>query len=155
MSSPLLPCPCDKRALSPPIPEGAYPCVQCHGQWLPGDVVEAAIGHVAIAPRVEDVRVEPSTLPCPQDGTALLALHYRGVEVDHCPQCHGVWLDRGELKRLALVMDDDRKAEQRRQAAISASNREVANILPDLAAQEAVWGSASIVVRFLGQLFSP
>ena len=24
----------------------------------------------------------------------------QGVEIDHCPQCRGVWLDRGELDKL-------------------------------------------------------
>lgn len=24
----------------------------------------------------------------------------RGVEIDYCPQCRGVWLDRGELDRI-------------------------------------------------------
>ena len=24
----------------------------------------------------------------------------QGVEIDYCPQCRGVWLDRGELDRL-------------------------------------------------------
>lgn len=23
-----------------------------------------------------------------------------GVEIDHCPQCRGVWLDRGELEKI-------------------------------------------------------
>lgn len=24
----------------------------------------------------------------------------RGIEIDYCPQCRGVWLDRGELDKL-------------------------------------------------------
>ncbi len=24
----------------------------------------------------------------------------QGVDIDHCPQCRGVWLDRGELDKL-------------------------------------------------------
>lgn len=24
----------------------------------------------------------------------------RGIEIDYCPQCRGVWLDRGELHRM-------------------------------------------------------
>jgi Zn-finger nucleic acid-binding protein len=24
----------------------------------------------------------------------------QGVEVDYCPKCHGIWLDRGELDKL-------------------------------------------------------
>ena len=24
----------------------------------------------------------------------------RGIEIDYCPQCRGVWLDRGELDKI-------------------------------------------------------
>jgi len=34
---------------------------------------------------------------CPSDGTTLLMSERQGVEVDYCPQCRGIWLDRGEL----------------------------------------------------------
>jgi Zn-finger nucleic acid-binding protein len=33
-----------------------------------------------------------------------------GVEIDHCPRCRGVWLDRGELEKLTTMQnryDDD------------------------------------------------
>lgn len=35
---------------------------------------------------------------CP-DATLLLA-DRQGVEIDYCPRCRGVWLDRGELDKL-------------------------------------------------------
>ena len=35
---------------------------------------------------------------CPD--TALVMAERQGVEIDHCPQCRGVWLDRGELDKL-------------------------------------------------------
>lgn len=37
---------------------------------------------------------------CPVDGTTLVLAERAGVEVDYCPQCRGVWLDRGELDRI-------------------------------------------------------
>ena len=30
----------------------------------------------------------------------LLMTDRQGIEIDYCPQCRGVWLDRGELDRL-------------------------------------------------------
>lgn len=30
----------------------------------------------------------------------LLMTERQGVEIDYCPQCRGVWLDRGELDKL-------------------------------------------------------
>ncbi|MCR8697403.1 zf-TFIIB domain-containing protein [Campylobacter sp. LMG 7929] len=32
--------------------------------------------------------------------TALLMSERNGVEIDYCPQCRGVWLDRGELDKI-------------------------------------------------------
>jgi uncharacterized protein len=37
---------------------------------------------------------------CPFDGAALEAVRRQGVEIDWCPQCKGVWLERGELDKL-------------------------------------------------------
>ncbi|MDN5868429.1 MAG: zf-TFIIB domain-containing protein [Candidatus Nitrosocosmicus sp.] len=28
-----------------------------------------------------------------------------GVEIDHCPRCRGVWLDRGELEKVANMQN--------------------------------------------------
>ena len=37
---------------------------------------------------------------CPHCRTTLLMSERQGVEIDYCPQCRGVWLDRGELDKL-------------------------------------------------------
>jgi len=37
---------------------------------------------------------------CPNDGTVLLMSERSGVEIDYCPSCRGVWLDRGELDKI-------------------------------------------------------
>lgn len=37
---------------------------------------------------------------CPIDGSQLVMAERQGVEVDYCPQCRGVWLDRGELDKI-------------------------------------------------------
>lgn len=39
-------------------------------------------------------------MQCPVDGTTLAMADRQGIEVDYCPQCRGVWLDRGELDKL-------------------------------------------------------
>jgi uncharacterized protein len=33
--------------------------------------------------------------------------HHHGIEIDICPRCRGLWLDRGELDRLLGTPDDD------------------------------------------------
>ncbi len=37
---------------------------------------------------------------CPIDGTQLVMTDRSGVEIDYCPKCRGVWLDRGELDKI-------------------------------------------------------
>jgi uncharacterized protein len=37
---------------------------------------------------------------CPVDGTTLLMTDRQGIEIDYCPKCRGIWLDRGELDKL-------------------------------------------------------
>ncbi len=40
-------------------------------------------------------------MKCPScTDTALVMTDRQGVEIDYCPQCRGVWLDRGELDKL-------------------------------------------------------
>jgi len=40
-------------------------------------------------------------MKCPHCLDAVLAMVDRqGVEIDYCPACRGVWLDRGELDKL-------------------------------------------------------
>ncbi|WP_158968576.1 TFIIB-type zinc ribbon-containing protein [Chachezhania sediminis] len=39
-------------------------------------------------------------MKCPIDGTELLMTERSGVEIDYCPKCRGVWLDRGELDKI-------------------------------------------------------
>jgi uncharacterized protein len=45
---------------------------------------------------------------CPVDQDVELAMTSReGVEIDYCPKCRGVWLDRGELDKLIERSLDD------------------------------------------------
>lgn len=40
-------------------------------------------------------------MKCPTCPDATLVMTDRqGIEIDYCPQCRGVWLDRGELDKL-------------------------------------------------------
>ncbi len=39
-------------------------------------------------------------MQCPADQTVLQMTERQGVEIDYCPTCRGVWLDRGELDKI-------------------------------------------------------
>ncbi len=39
-------------------------------------------------------------MKCPVDNETLVMADRGGVEIDYCPKCRGVWLDRGELDKI-------------------------------------------------------
>lgn len=39
-------------------------------------------------------------MKCPIGQTELMMTERQGTEIDYCPKCRGVWLDRGELDKL-------------------------------------------------------
>ena len=39
-------------------------------------------------------------MPCPVCRAALTMSERQGIEIDYCPNCRGVWLDRGELDKI-------------------------------------------------------
>ncbi|MEW6470859.1 MAG: zf-TFIIB domain-containing protein [Actinomycetota bacterium] len=44
---------------------------------------------------------------CPSDGTLLQLAERHRIEIDYCPTCRGVWLDRGELDKIVARADDN------------------------------------------------
>jgi len=40
------------------------------------------------------------SMTCPVDGATLVMSERSGIEIDYCPTCRGVWLDRGELDKI-------------------------------------------------------
>ena len=48
-------------------------------------------------------------MDCPVCKNAMITLELAGVEIDHCTDCGGIWLDAGELK---LLLDNPQQAEQ-------------------------------------------
>jgi uncharacterized protein len=45
-------------------------------------------------------REEDHRMKCPTDETTLVMSERSGIEIDYCPTCRGVWLDRGELDKI-------------------------------------------------------
>jgi uncharacterized protein len=46
-------------------------------------------------------------MPCPLCKIPLALSDREGIEIDYCPQCRGVWLDRGELDKIIARSVDD------------------------------------------------
>jgi Zn-finger nucleic acid-binding protein len=89
-------------------------CPRCHGEWMRRDQVVALASDVAVQTRFdagEPIAAEyrgdgSKTLTCPDCRTAMRRYEYgeaSRVPVDVCRQ-HGLWLDVGELSRLASYL---------------------------------------------------
>ena len=39
-------------------------------------------------------------MKCPNCNVNLVMTERSGVEIDYCPECRGIWLDRGELDKI-------------------------------------------------------
>ena len=49
-------------------------------------------------------------MDCPRCSTALKTEKYKGIEIDKCPKCEGMWLDHHELDQLEdTVYDEDQR----------------------------------------------
>ncbi len=79
-------------------------CKGCQGLWL--DRAKLANAKQADLPAVtadfweELDDWQEATISCPDDKSRLRTLSHRGVEVDICPTCSGLWLDKGEWEKL-------------------------------------------------------
>ena len=54
-----------------------------------------------IANKEREERKKIHWMHCPKCGSALESIKYKKIEVDHCFQCKGTWLDQGELEQIA------------------------------------------------------
>lgn len=55
---------------------------------------------------------DAASMPCPVCKVPLVMSERQGVEIDYCPQCRGVWLDRGELDKIIERAGADSRPEQ-------------------------------------------
>ena len=39
-------------------------------------------------------------MKCPNCDETLVMTERQGVEIDYCPKCRGIWLDKGELDKI-------------------------------------------------------
>ena len=51
-------------------------------------------------------------MKCPNCDVNLLMTDRSGIEIDYCPECRGIWLDRGELDKIIERSTQDVKSQQ-------------------------------------------
>lgn len=61
-------------------------------------------------------------LLCPNCNASMQNVKRSGIEIDMCPTCRGVWLDRGELEKL---LGEQREAQKGREQDRERFDREV------------------------------
>ena len=93
-------------------------CPQCQGMWFDQGEFQAAKDQVDpdlnwldfdIWKHQDQFQVSTHPLKCPQDGVPMVALAYHdvGVEIDVCPTCRGVWLDKGEFAKIIEALEQE------------------------------------------------
>ena len=61
-------------------------------------------------------------MKCPACPDAILVMSARdGVEIDYCPNCRGVWLDRGELDKIIERSSQEQRPTQAERPASAAT----------------------------------
>ena len=90
---------------------GVYRCGNCSGHWLNYTSVESfLVKHDKMAASacrsIWDLKTEISPiLRCPQCQSGLHFFVYRGVELDYCMQCRGLWFDALEMEGFTARYD--------------------------------------------------
>lgn len=83
-------------------------CRSCGAAWLDSTAVEK---HLSAPPgsalehfrKLVSESSDASVRDCPACSIPLRAFHYRGVELDLCSRCHGLFLDPTEMRKVGLV----------------------------------------------------
>ncbi len=84
-------------------------CPSCHGMWFEVGELQEHLDTVE-GEFVPPAGARVSSRRCPTCGIAMTAFEYlqTGVEIDLCESCRGVWLDLGEIKRLAAKPEESK-----------------------------------------------
>jgi len=85
-------------------------CSQCKGIWLDkGEIFYFTKAPASLGQRIEEAlkNPRPSERLNPNTGTPLveLSLFERKLIIDYCPKTGGIWLDKGELNRIASAKE--------------------------------------------------
>jgi Zn-finger nucleic acid-binding protein len=77
-------------------------CPQCQGIWLDNNELKRILGDRKLANYLtKHIGTQSkSNLVCPRCGWLMDLEYAEDVEIDVCLNCHGAWLDYGELERL-------------------------------------------------------
>jgi Zn-finger nucleic acid-binding protein len=81
-----------------------YFCPNCQGYWVPGETVRKLSKQKRL--KVDQLKAIRATndntrgLICPTDKINLKTVKVRGIEIDVCPDCLGIYFDKDEINQL-------------------------------------------------------
>lgn len=77
-------------------------CPNCRGTFVDGIELRRVVGDDALALALSGLRgAPPEPIACIACSSPMFLDIVDGIELDHCVECLGVWLDAGEVERLA------------------------------------------------------
>ena len=84
-------------------------CPNCRGLWLDFDemdLLEDSANKEEVLKGTRDYARRPGDLPCPHCDALMDVFNYRAynLPIEHCPNNHGYWLDKGEEDRVLELM---------------------------------------------------
>jgi Zn-finger nucleic acid-binding protein len=87
-------------------------CPGCEGLWLDVHELDELEDKVFAEDELKGTTVfqaRPSDGECPQCNVRMKRFNYRyyDLELDFCPQQHGFWLDKGEERRVLVLMKEE------------------------------------------------
>ena len=86
-------------------------CPQCRGLWLDFDemdLLEDTANRDEVLKGMREYARQSGERPCPHCDAAMDIFNYRAhnLPIDHCPNGHGYWLDKGEEDRILDLMKE-------------------------------------------------
>jgi Zn-finger nucleic acid-binding protein len=100
-------CPHDLNPLSVREAEGhvGFLCETCQGAWLPRSYLQSIehgrhFSHERLFQMLGDQRTAASFLQCPSHCGSMQISRIKGIALDWCPECRGIWFDQGEIAML-------------------------------------------------------
>ena len=88
---------------------------------------------------------------CPADGAALDRYAFSGIEIEGCPTCHGMWLDKDELRKLKNKINDgqlhwlNREVNDIEKTSVISSSR-VCPKCPSSKLRSVIFGQSGVVI---------
>ncbi|HMP84325.1 MAG TPA: zf-TFIIB domain-containing protein [Verrucomicrobiota bacterium] len=134
-------CPRDGQTLASNDVSGYryYSCERCRGYWIPGGALHRVLSARGVSELRSVPRAGKGDIDCPDCHRPSVAVVIAGCRLDFCANCHGVWLDSGEVNRVRSLFPEGSAVVDADASRVSKGTGDNLGTLP--------------VVEFVGDLF--